>query len=84
MVRLWVISPTGTYDYCDVLLIVQTNMGGCGDISSAVRGSITTELDDNIEQVEVTATLQNGQSTERSNRCSWCIPGSNERNSVRK
>jgi hypothetical protein len=61
MVRLWVISPTGTYDYCDVLLIVQTNMGGCGDISSAVRGSITTELEDNIEQVEVTATLQSGQ-----------------------
>ena len=61
MVRLWVISPTGSYDYCDVLLIVQTNMGGCGDISSAVRGSITTELEDNIEKVEVTATLQSGQ-----------------------
>ena len=61
MVRLWVISPTGTYDYCDVLLVVQVNMDGCGDISSAVRGSIATELNDEIEKVEVTATLENGQ-----------------------
>ena len=60
MVRLWVISPTGTYDYCDVLLVVQVNMDGCGDISSAVRGSITTELNDEIEQVRVTARLENG------------------------
>jgi len=60
MVRLWVISPTGTYDYCDVLLVVQVNMDGCGDISSAVRGSITTELNDEIEKVEVTATLESG------------------------
>jgi hypothetical protein len=60
MVRLWVISPTGTYDYCDVLLVVQVNMEGCGDISSAVSGVITTELNDNIEKVEVTAQLSNG------------------------
>ncbi len=60
MVRLWVISPTGSYDYCDVLLIVQTNMGGCGDVSR-VRGVVTTELEDNVEQVEVVATLESGQ-----------------------
>jgi hypothetical protein len=61
MVRLWVVSPTGTFDYCDVLLVVQVNMEGCGDISSAVSGSITTELNDNIEQVQVIARLENGQ-----------------------
>src|SRR5690606_19501567 len=45
MVRLWVVSPTGSFDYCEVILNVQSFMGGCGDISgAAVRGSITTEL----------------------------------------
>ena len=63
MVRMWVISESGAADYCDVLLVVQNNMDGCGDISSqaAVTGVITTELDDKVEQVQVTATLDNGQ-----------------------
>jgi len=62
-VRMWVQSESGTADFCDVLLIVQNNMGGCGDISGAnnVTGRITTELGDNVEQVEVTAQLENGQ-----------------------
>jgi hypothetical protein len=63
MVRMWVISESGAADYCDVLLVVQNNMDGCGDISSqaAVTGVITTELDEKVEQVQVTATLDNGQ-----------------------
>ncbi len=60
MVRVWVKSPTGSYDFCDVLLVVQDNNGACGDISSAVRGVVLTELDTEVEKVEIRAQLQNG------------------------
>jgi hypothetical protein len=64
-VRLWVRSfPSGTSDYCDVIIVPQNNMMACGDISavqSGVSGSIKTELETNVEQVEVTATLSSGQ-----------------------
>jgi hypothetical protein len=60
-VRMWVLSPTGSADYCDVLLIVQNNMGGCGDISgAAVSGVITTEKEQSVEQVQVTAKTADG------------------------
>ncbi|NND05745.1 MAG: T9SS type A sorting domain-containing protein [Saprospiraceae bacterium] len=59
-VRLWVRAPNGATDYCEVLLIVQNWMGGCGDISAAVAGVITTELDDKVEQVEVVARVTDG------------------------
>ncbi len=60
-VRMWVESG-GTSDYCDVVLIVQNNMGGCGDISgNAVVGLIQTELEETVANVEVTAELENGQ-----------------------
>ena len=57
---MWV-EHGGTADFCDVILIVQNNMGGCGDISNAVVGMITTELEQSVAQVEVTAQLENGQ-----------------------
>ncbi len=64
MVRMWVRSiPSGTTDYCDVFIVPQNNMNACGDIStvqSGVSGTITTEIETNIEQVEVKATLSNG------------------------
>ncbi len=61
-VRMWVLSPTGSADYCDVLLIVQNNMGGCGGISAqgSVTGSIATELNESVEQVNVKASLSDG------------------------
>ncbi|NND05345.1 MAG: T9SS type A sorting domain-containing protein [Saprospiraceae bacterium] len=65
VVRMWVLSPTGSADYCDVMLIVQNNMGGCGDVSAnqgSVTGSIATELNQSVEQVQVKASLSNGTS----------------------
>ena len=65
LVRMWVKSfPSGTSDYCDVLIVVQNNMMACGDVSasqSGVIGSITTELETNVEQVNVKAELSSGQ-----------------------
>ncbi|MCB0669648.1 MAG: T9SS type A sorting domain-containing protein [Saprospiraceae bacterium] len=65
MVRMWVKSfPSGTVDYCDVMIVPQNNMMACGDISriqSGVSGSIMTELETNVEQVNVQATLSSGQ-----------------------
>jgi len=31
--RMWVVSPTGSADYCDVLVVVQDNNGACADAS---------------------------------------------------
>ncbi|NND09500.1 MAG: T9SS type A sorting domain-containing protein, partial [Saprospiraceae bacterium] len=62
-IRLWVIDEKGSFDYCDVVLIVQNNMGGCPDIDDTDRGrllgNIATENGDMIEKVEVSATGEN-------------------------
>ncbi len=62
-IRLWVIDERGSFDYCDVLLVVQNNMGGCGDITTntAVAGSIQNELNQSIQEVSVRAKLSSGQ-----------------------
>lgn len=64
VVRMWVKSiPSGTSDYCDVIIVPQNNMNACGDVSSTqsnISGSITTELNSDVEQVDVIATLSNG------------------------
>ena len=64
VVRMWVRSvPSGTVDYCDVIIVPQNNMNACGDVSSTqsnISGSITTELSSNVEQVDVIATLSSG------------------------
>ncbi len=64
MVRLWVKSiPSNTSDYCDVLVVPQDNMNACGDVSTSnvgVRGQITTELQESVEQVQVKAKMSDG------------------------
>ncbi|MDH3648029.1 MAG: T9SS type A sorting domain-containing protein, partial [Saprospiraceae bacterium] len=60
MVRLWVIDESGSFDFCDVLLVVQNNMGGCdsttgGGNGSMIVGNIYTEDNRMIEQVDVLA-----------------------------
>jgi hypothetical protein len=63
LVRVYV-EQDGNWDYCEVMLVVQTNMGGCGDISATngvVTGTIETELEESVELVDVTAQLSNGQ-----------------------
>jgi hypothetical protein len=65
VVRMWVKSfPSGTVDYCDVIIVPQNNMMACGDVSanqSGVSGTIKTELETSVEQVDVTAKLSSGQ-----------------------
>ncbi|MBX2817589.1 MAG: T9SS type A sorting domain-containing protein [Saprospiraceae bacterium] len=61
-VRLWVVSlPSGAMDYCDLVLVLQNNMGACQISRSDVSGFITNELEESVEEVEVKATLANGQ-----------------------
>ncbi len=63
-IRMWVIQENGSFDYCDVILVVQNNMGGCGNVSStsnSITGSIKTEVNESIKDVQVRATLENGQ-----------------------
>ena len=59
-IRLWVIDESGSYDFCDVMLVVQNNMGGCPDMpvteTGRLLGNIYTEEHINIEQVMVRAT----------------------------
>ncbi len=62
-IRLWVIDERGSFDYCDVLLVVQNNMGGCPDIDDTDKGrllgNIINENGSMIEQVDVSATGEN-------------------------
>jgi hypothetical protein len=59
-IRLWVIDENGSFDYCDVILVVQNNMGGCPSVNpqqeGIIKGNIATEKGDMIEQVEVKVT----------------------------
>ena len=62
-VWVWVLDTvSGTADYCSAFLEIQTNMGGCGDISRSaiLQGSVTTEMGETVEHAEVIATLGNG------------------------
>jgi hypothetical protein len=57
-IRLWVIDEKGSFDYCDVILVVQNNMGGCPDQEipndqGNISGYIVTETGQLVEQVEV-------------------------------
>ncbi|MCB0666045.1 MAG: T9SS type A sorting domain-containing protein, partial [Saprospiraceae bacterium] len=63
-IRLWVIDENGSFDYCDVLLIVQNNMDGCPEddtpgIEGIILGNIATEAGTMIEQVEVMVSGEN-------------------------
>ncbi|NND31196.1 MAG: hypothetical protein HKN76_01305, partial [Saprospiraceae bacterium] len=45
MVRLWVIShPSKTVDYCDLVLVVQSDYDGCPDISATNSGPLNKDL----------------------------------------
>ena len=46
MVRMWVIDPSGTADFCDVLLEVQDNTNACEDVSvNTISGPYTLEAE---------------------------------------
>jgi hypothetical protein len=55
-VRLYVIDESGSWDYCTVVLMVQDNAQGCGNISQAtghLTGEILTENGEEVEQVQI-------------------------------
>ncbi|MBK8505309.1 MAG: DUF11 domain-containing protein [Saprospiraceae bacterium] len=55
MVRMWVIDPSGTFDYCDVALTVQDNQLVCEEVSNntLVHGQLHTEWGVEIGGAEV-------------------------------
>ena len=58
IVRLWVLSPTGSADFCDVLLIVQDNNSICPEVMTAmvtVSGTVMTEDSQSVEDVAIMA-----------------------------
>ncbi len=54
-VRMYVLDESGSWDFCEVILIVQNNMQGCGGSGSVARvsGVLETELGDPVELVDV-------------------------------
>ena len=62
LVRLWVIAQTGAANFCDVLLEVQNNMGGCpedGSGSVEIDPSITESIQTNVINTDGFALYQN-------------------------
>ena len=54
--RLFVLDPSGQWDYCEVFLVVQNGSGGCDNVSSTVgniSGRIVNELNQMIHRVEL-------------------------------
>jgi len=60
--RLYVLDGSGNWDFCEVLLSVQVNGQGCGDISSSgmITGVIVTELERIVHQVDMKLVDYNG------------------------
>ncbi len=57
-VRMWVVSSTGSADFCDVILMVSNNAGFCEPINTeqgALSGIFENEVGETIEKVEVSA-----------------------------
>lgn len=58
VVRMWVVDNLGAYDYCDVVLVVQSNSGACEfgvEDGGSIIGSIEDELGATVELVQVLA-----------------------------
>jgi subtilisin-like proprotein convertase family protein len=56
-VRLWVGDNAGNWDYCETFVTLQNNMGACGpQAAAAIGGTLTTEENETVDQVTVTAT----------------------------
>ena len=56
-VRLWVGDNAGNWDFCETFVTLQNNMGACGpQAAAAIGGTLTTEENETVDQVTVTAT----------------------------
>ncbi len=62
-VRMWVISESGTADYCDVFVTVTDNTGGCQDASgsSMISGMVMNTLSETIKDAEVSLSSEDGE-----------------------
>ncbi len=70
VLRMYVLDESGAWDYCEVILIVQDNSGGCDDISSVsgiINGVITTEQLRVIKKVDVVLQDQDGSEIDLAN-----------------
>ncbi|MBK8505255.1 MAG: T9SS type A sorting domain-containing protein [Saprospiraceae bacterium] len=59
-VRMWVLSPSGSADYCDVYLRVQANAGGCvivDPVFSTLQGAILTMDGKGVKNVSITGSI---------------------------
>ncbi len=65
LVQLWVIDEAGNYDYCITSVIVQDPNDACGDVGGAmamIAGSIETENQDEVEDVNISVSGTNSTS----------------------
>ncbi|NRA50400.1 MAG: hypothetical protein HRU12_14810, partial [Phaeodactylibacter sp.] len=53
VVEVWAYDAAGNGDFCETYILVQDNMGVCGDASPMVAGGIYTEEDEPVEQVSM-------------------------------
>ncbi len=58
-VQVWVTDASGNQDYCETFIIVQDNMGACGN-SPAIAGTIANEAALGLEGVGVSVNGSNG------------------------
>ena len=57
VLRMYVLDESGTWDFCEVILVVQNNSGGCDQTSvgqGIINGVITNEHNRIIQKVDVT------------------------------
>ncbi len=63
VVRMYVIDESGTWDYCEVILIVQDNGGGCNAVgtgSGVINGIIANEFQKIVQNVDVSLESETG------------------------
>lgn len=53
VVEIWAYDAVGNGDFCETYILVQDNMGVCGDASPMAAGAISTEQEEAVEGVEV-------------------------------
>ena len=52
-VELWVQDAYGNADYCETYMLVQDNLGNCGQGSATVAGLLKTELNEGLEETNI-------------------------------
>ncbi|MEQ8703911.1 MAG: T9SS type A sorting domain-containing protein [Phaeodactylibacter sp.] len=58
VVEIWAYDAVGNGDFCETYILVQDNMGVCGDASPMAAGAISTEQEEAVEEVSVSLSGQ--------------------------